>query len=178
MYNFEIDEDQIRGTVETANLELLGLTQQTERSLSTFQIICGGWNICNSWAGIVGTLAIGISQGGTVLLLYGIIIVMVIVGLCTATLAELSSVYPTAGGQYHWTSILSPAKCSRVLVRKAPSSLFVATDLGSRAIAVEQSTSLAGSQSALVSLSSLPNLSFPWWSTTTQPTILGHGTLF
>ncbi|CAG8918033.1 unnamed protein product [Penicillium salamii] len=115
MYNFEIGEDQIRGTVETANLELLGLTQQTERSLSTFQIICGGWNICNSWAGIVGTLAIGISQGGTVLLLYGIIIIMVIVGLCTATLAELSSVYPTAGGQYHWTSILSPAKCSRVL---------------------------------------------------------------
>ncbi|KAJ5325767.1 uncharacterized protein N7506_008869 [Penicillium brevicompactum] len=109
------NEDQINGTVETANLELLGLTQQTQRNLSTFQIICGGWNICNSWAGIVGILAIGISQGGTVLLLYGIILIMVIVGLCTATLAELSSVYPTAGGQYHWTSILSPAKCSRVL---------------------------------------------------------------
>ncbi|KAJ5342271.1 hypothetical protein N7541_011395 [Penicillium brevicompactum] len=111
----EKHEDQLNGTVETANLELLGLTQQTQRNLSTFQIICGGWNICNSWAGIVGTLAIGISQGGTVLLLYGIILIMVIVGLCTATLAELSSVYPTAGGQYHWTSILSPAKCSRVL---------------------------------------------------------------
>lgn len=33
------------------------------------------------------------------LLLYGIIIILVAVGCCTATLAELASVYPTAGGQ-------------------------------------------------------------------------------
>lgn len=96
---------------------MLGLSQLTERNLGTFKIICGGWNICNSWAGIAGTLAIGIAQGGTVLLLYGIIITLVAVGCCTATLAELASVYPTAGGQYHWTSILSPTKASRVLVR-------------------------------------------------------------
>lgn len=110
----------IEGIVESADLELLGLTQQTERSLGTFQIICGGWNICNSWAGIVGTLAIGISEGGTVLLLYGIILIAVFGGCFTSTLAELASVYPTAGGQYHWTSILSPKKYSRALVRELP----------------------------------------------------------
>jgi choline transport protein len=67
--------------------------------------------------GIVGTLAIGISEGGTILLLYGIIIMLIFGGCCATTLAELSSVYPTAGGQYHWTSILSPKKYSRVLVK-------------------------------------------------------------
>lgn len=111
-----LDEDHSKGIVESANLELLGLSQLTERSLGTFQIICGGWNICNSWAGMVGTLTIGIAEGGTVLLLYGIIIITVIGGCFTTTLAELASVYPTAGGQYHWTSILSPTKYSRVLV--------------------------------------------------------------
>lgn len=40
----------------------------------------------------------------------------IMVGACAATLAELASVYPTAGGQYHWTSILAPAKWSRGLV--------------------------------------------------------------
>ncbi|OQE20418.1 hypothetical protein PENSTE_c013G00904 [Penicillium steckii] len=109
------DQDPVKGIVESADLELLGLSQQTERSLGTFQIIGGGWNICNSWAGIVGTLAIGITEGGTVLLLYGIVIMLVYGSCCTTTLAELSSVYPTAGGQYHWTSILSPRKYSRVL---------------------------------------------------------------
>ncbi|KAI9927590.1 hypothetical protein MW887_003209 [Aspergillus wentii] len=108
-------ESQTEGTIESVNLELLGLSQQTKRDLGTFQIICGGWNICNSWAGIVGTLAIGIAQGGTVLLLYGMIVMLVAGGCCALTLAELASVYPTAGGQYHWTSILSPKGYSRVL---------------------------------------------------------------
>ncbi|KAJ5811900.1 hypothetical protein N7474_008201, partial [Penicillium riverlandense] len=108
-------ESQGRGITKAADLELLGLAQLTERNLGTFQIICSGWNICNSWAGIAGTLAIGITQGGTVLLLYGNVITLIGAGCGGATLAELASVYPTAGGQYHWTSILSPKKCSRIL---------------------------------------------------------------
>jgi choline transport protein len=107
--------------MQAADLELLGLAQLTERNLGTFQIVCSGWNICNSWAGIAGTLAIGITQGGTVLLLYGIVITLIGAGCGAVTLAELASVYPTAGGQYHWTSILSPKKCSRILVREPQS---------------------------------------------------------
>lgn len=49
-------------------------------------------------------------------LIYGPIIMFVVVGACAATLAELASVYPTAGGQYHWTSILAPEKWSREIV--------------------------------------------------------------
>jgi len=43
----------------------------------------------------------------------------VLVGACALTLAELASVYPTAGGQYHWTSILAPKGWSRGLVSLA-----------------------------------------------------------
>jgi len=32
-----------------------------------------------------------------------------------ATLAELASMAPTAGGQYHWVSILAPSSCQKVL---------------------------------------------------------------
>lgn len=50
-------------------------------------------------------------------LLYGQILIFILVGLgSTATLAELTSVYPTAGGQYHWTSILAPKSTNRALV--------------------------------------------------------------
>lgn len=37
-------------------------------------------------------------------------------------MAELASVYPTAGGPYHWTSILAPQRYKRILVRRHPSS--------------------------------------------------------
>lgn len=49
-------------------------------------------------------------------MIYGPIVMLVLVGACVMTLAELANVYPTAGGQYHWTSILAPRGVSRVLV--------------------------------------------------------------
>jgi choline transport protein len=84
--------------------------------MSMIEIISAGWIMTNSWAGIAATFALAIAQGGPTTLIYGPIIMMVLIGLCALTLAELASVYPTAGGQYHWTSILAPKRWSRELV--------------------------------------------------------------
>lgn len=97
-------------------LQELGLQTGTERNLSSLDILSAGWNMCNSWASIAVSLAIGLSQGGPVTLIYGLILIVVIDGCVAATLAELASVYPTAGGQYHWTSILAPANFNKSLV--------------------------------------------------------------
>jgi choline transport protein len=51
-----------------------------------------------------------------VTLIYGIIIIFVLAGSCALSMAEIASVYPTAGGQYHWTSILAPEGINRPLV--------------------------------------------------------------
>ena len=47
-------------------------------------------------------------------LIYGILLTTVIYLGIAILLAELASVYPTAGGQYHFTSILAPEHSSRV----------------------------------------------------------------
>lgn len=49
-------------------------------------------------------------------LIYGIIIIFIFGGACALSMAEIASVHPTAGGQYHWTSILAPVSASRGLV--------------------------------------------------------------
>jgi choline transport protein len=85
--------------------------------MSALETISAGWIISNSWAGIAATLALAVAQGGPVTLIYGPVIMFVLVGACAASLAELASVYPTAGGQYHWVSILAPERWSRELVR-------------------------------------------------------------
>lgn len=100
---------------ETGELAALGLSQETPRDISPLGIVCIGWNICASWAGVAGTLALTIAFGGSVTLIYGIIVCFVFVGCSGLTIAELASVYPTAGGQYHWTSILTPRKPARAL---------------------------------------------------------------
>jgi choline transport protein len=84
--------------------------------MSAIEIVSAGFIISNSWAGIAATFALAISQGGPVILIYGPIIMLILVGACALTLAELASVYPTAGGQYHWTCILAPKTWSRELV--------------------------------------------------------------
>lgn len=97
--------------------ESLGLTHVTPRSISPIEIMGAGWNICQSWTGVAATMAISITQGGTVAVIYGLLVIFVTMGCSAATLGELASVYPTAGGQYHWTSILAPKDMSRGLVR-------------------------------------------------------------
>lgn len=99
-------------------IQLKGLNLQAEgtRQMTNLETISASWVICDSWAGVAATVALAISQGGPVTLIYGPILTLILVGACVLTLAELASVYPTAGGQYHWTSILAPKSMNRALV--------------------------------------------------------------
>lgn len=94
----------------------LGLEPQMLKDIGPFTILCVGYNICNSWVGLAATLVIGIESGGNVTVVYGMLVILVAIGCSALTMAELASVYPTAGGPYHWTSVLAPKKAHRVLV--------------------------------------------------------------
>lgn len=69
------------------------------RHISALEIASIGWSICNSWVGVVATLVFNISNGGSPGLLYGLWFVFIMYGCIVYTLAELSRVYPSAGGQ-------------------------------------------------------------------------------
>lgn len=84
-----------------------------KKEFGPLSIIALGYVVCDSWVGIGVTLTIGIAQGGFMTIIYGTIILFILMGASALTLAELASVYPTAGGQYHWTSILAPERTSR-----------------------------------------------------------------
>lgn len=86
-------------------LATLGLKLQVSRDIGPLETICIGWNICNSWAGVAGTLALTIALGGSVTPIYGAIVCFVMVGCSGLTMAELVSIYPTAGGQYVSSSL-------------------------------------------------------------------------
>lgn len=79
------------------------------------RILAFGFNTSNSWLAIATSLPLAISAGGTVALLYGIIVVAFALGCTGLSLAELASVYPTVGGQYHFTSIIAPRGYSKSL---------------------------------------------------------------
>lgn len=114
----DCDAESVHTEGLIGHIQLKGLNLQAEggRQMTKLQTISASWVICDSWAGVAGTIALAISQGGPVTLVYGPILMFLLVGACALTLAELASVYPTAGGQYHWTSILAPKGINRSLV--------------------------------------------------------------
>lgn len=49
-------------------------------------------------------------------IIYGLLLMSMIYTATAFSLSELAARYPTAGGQYHWTSILAPPELSRGMV--------------------------------------------------------------
>ena len=73
------------------------------KSFSLWSILGVGFGLTNSWFGISTSMVAGISSGGPMMIVYGIIIVALI-SICIGTsLGELSSAYPHAGGQFWWS---------------------------------------------------------------------------
>lgn len=106
-------DSQLDGSVGI--LHDIGIAPVLRHDINGINILALGFNICNSWVGLGMTLAIGITLGGTITVLYGCILAFVLYLATAATLAELASVYPTAGGQYHFTSLLAPKRSNRLL---------------------------------------------------------------
>lgn len=71
---------------------------------------------CSRWAAMSSTIVLGLSQGGTVVVLYGLIAIAIINVFLALNLGELASAYPTAGGQYVWSAILAKGQRTRRIV--------------------------------------------------------------
>lgn len=100
--------------IDDGDVLVLGLgAPSAQRRFTGLEITAVGYNICSSWLGIAASFTLAVASGGSVTLLYGIILVSFVFVCNGGTLAELASVYPTAGGQYHFASILAPQKYSR-----------------------------------------------------------------
>ncbi|KIW63200.1 hypothetical protein PV04_10065 [Phialophora macrospora] len=112
----EAAEQRRRSVVSVGNGTVQSLTigdAPAKTQFSKWNIIAFAFVICNSWAGVAGSIQLALLQGGPATLIYSVILSS-IAYLCIAiSLAELASVYPTAGGQYHFTSILAPKKIRR-----------------------------------------------------------------
>ncbi|KAL7904993.1 amino acid transporter [Trichoderma velutinum] len=85
------------------------------KNLSKWTLISIAFNVCNSWAGLAGSMGVALVQGGPASLIYGFLISSSLYGCIALTMAELACVYPTAGVQYHFVSILAPSRFYRSL---------------------------------------------------------------
>ncbi|RNJ57062.1 hypothetical protein D7B24_006454 [Verticillium nonalfalfae] len=88
-------------------LAQLGYTAELPRNMGMLSILGLSIAIMSVPLGISTTMYISLTDGQSVTALYGWLLVS-IVSLCTAaSMAEICAVYPTAGGVYYWSAVLS-----------------------------------------------------------------------
>ncbi|TKA72600.1 hypothetical protein B0A55_06414 [Friedmanniomyces simplex] len=96
-------------------MKVLGRVQETRRIFTFVSMLGFGSTLMVTWEVILANLLAVITNGGTAGLFWGFIIVAIGYTLVYASLAEMSSMAPTSGGQYHWVSEFAPPSCQRYL---------------------------------------------------------------
>lgn len=99
---------------EVEAIEHFKYKQVLDRKLTVKSIIGLSFSVMGVPFGMSSTLWITLMDGGNVTMLYGWIIVSVFSLLVILSLAEIISKYPTSGGVYHFSALLSNKKYSLI----------------------------------------------------------------
>ncbi|UPL00132.1 hypothetical protein LCI18_011066 [Fusarium solani-melongenae] len=85
----------------------LGHEQELRRDFSVFTLVALCSCLMASWEALATVIATALTNGGPPCLFYNYVISFACTVCIALSLAEIASMYPTAGGQYHWVAALS-----------------------------------------------------------------------
>ncbi|KAH8664393.1 amino acid/polyamine transporter I [Xylariales sp. PMI_506] len=89
-------------------LEQLGYAQELRREFSLISMLSLCMCLMATWEALSSVLSSALVAGGAPCLFYNYVISFICTIAITCSLGEIASIYPTAGGQYHWVAALSP----------------------------------------------------------------------
>ncbi|KAK5025079.1 hypothetical protein LTR13_010639 [Exophiala sideris] len=109
-------KQSMRGTAADAHdMQVLGKTQELNRNFRFISILGFSCTAMSTWEITLSSSTFGLINGGLPGLVWGYFIVWAGYFTVFASIAELSSMAPTSGGQYHWVSELAPRGCQKFL---------------------------------------------------------------
>ncbi|KAL3478908.1 amino acid/polyamine transporter I [Aspergillus californicus] len=109
-----IESGPVDKTAADQTLETLGYTPELSRNRSTWNVVFMSFILASVPYGLSTTYSYALSGGGPTNIIWGWVLVSLIILCVAASLAEITSVYPTAGGVYYQTFVLSPIWCRRI----------------------------------------------------------------
>ena len=99
----------------TQVLGRLGKQSVLERRFGFLSILGFTCTILVTWDGSLLLFTTGLTNGGSAGLVCGYLLVWIESIAVFTTMAELASMAPTAGGQYHWVWMLASPPCRKFL---------------------------------------------------------------
>lgn len=100
-HSYEESEDSTSDNPDAKEMRAMGKSQQFRRNFEFWSIL--GLSCCTmiTWAGQLITFIQGLSDGGPEGLVISLFVTWTAMAAIIASLAELMSMWPTSGGQYH-----------------------------------------------------------------------------
>ncbi|KAI4237844.1 MAG: hypothetical protein LQ349_001539 [Xanthoria aureola] len=108
--------DKWQGTLaDKHDMVMLGRSQVLRRNFSFISILGFSAVLICTWELLFANLLFALTDGGTGGLFWGFTVTVVASIFIFLSVAEMASMSPTAGGQYHWVSEFAPAFCQKFL---------------------------------------------------------------
>ena len=98
------DRELLAADAET--LHKMGYAQELSRRMGGFSNFAVSFSIICILAGGITSFQVGFSTGGGFTTIIGWIVGCIFALIVGLSMAQIASAYPTAGGLYHWSSIL------------------------------------------------------------------------
>ena len=109
-------ESKWQGTsTDQHDMAVLGRVQQLRRNFHLVSLVGFGSTLICTWEIIATNLTVSLQDGGAAGLFWGFILVAIGYFFVYTSVAELASMAPTSGGQYHWVSEFAPRSCQKYL---------------------------------------------------------------
>ncbi|KAE9970612.1 hypothetical protein BLS_001964 [Venturia inaequalis] len=102
-------------SADQRDMHRMGKTQKLRRNFGFFSIFGFSMILLSTWETQLGTSYFGLANGGSGGLIWVYVGTLIGMSAVIASMAEMASMAPTAGGQYHWVSEFSPKSCQKIL---------------------------------------------------------------
>ncbi|KAK0620409.1 amino acid permease [Immersiella caudata] len=107
---------QLGGTqADEHEMRILGRTQQLNRNFRFISTLGFACTLMSTWEISLMTSFFSLLNGGTAGMIWGYFFVWMGYMLVFASMAEMASISPTSGGQYHWVSEFSPPRAQKFM---------------------------------------------------------------
>ncbi|KAK8868960.1 amino acid/polyamine transporter I [Apiospora arundinis] len=93
----------------------MGKAQELKRNFKFLSIFGFSMILMQAWESVLAIGSIGLTNGGTAGYIWMFLICWIGFGFVNTSMAEMGSMAPTTGGQYHWVSEFAPRKHQKFL---------------------------------------------------------------
>ncbi|KAJ5526349.1 amino acid permease [Penicillium frequentans] len=100
---------------DNTHLRQIGKKPLLKRNFGILSIFGFSCTLLGTWEGLLGTFTGPLANGGSGGTVYAFIFGWIGTAAIFVVLSELTSMAPTAGGQYHWAAMLAPIKFQKFL---------------------------------------------------------------